>query len=73
LVHLRSVCRALNAWVIPHQVAIPQAHRQFDDGELTDDDLAERARILGRRAVQFADIEPDPSTFEGDQNVGAED
>jgi hypothetical protein len=29
--------------------------------------------VLGRRAVQYADIEPDPSTFEGDQNVGAED
>src|SRR6056297_2798960 len=26
LEHLRSVCRALNAWVIPHQVAIPRAH-----------------------------------------------
>ena len=73
LEHLRSVCRALNAWVIPHQVAIPRAYRQFEGGELVDEDLAERARVLGRRAVQYADIEPDPSTFEGDQNVGAED
>ena len=73
LEHLRSVCRALNAWVIPHQAAIPRAYAQFDDGVLANEDLAERVRVLGRRAVQFADIEPDPGTFEADENVGARD
>ncbi|WP_423997610.1 NADPH-dependent FMN reductase [Halorubrum trapanicum] len=71
LEHLRSVCRALNAWVIPHQVAIPRARSQFEGRELVDEDLDERTLTLGRRAVQYADIEPDPDSFEGDQNVGA--
>ncbi|MDZ5810005.1 NAD(P)H-dependent oxidoreductase [Halorubrum sp. AD140] len=71
LEHLRSVCRALNAWVIPHQVAVPRAHAQFDDGDLVDGDLDGRTLTLGRRAVQYADIEPDPDSFEGEQNVGA--
>jgi len=72
LEHLRSVCRALNAWVVPHQVAIPKAYQAIDDGEIVDDSLDERTLVLGRRAVQYADIEPDPDSFEGDQNVGAE-
>ena len=71
LEHLRSVCRSLNAWVIPHQVAVPRAHAQFEGGELTDEGLDERTLTLGRRAVQYADIEPDPDSFEGSQNVGA--
>jgi len=72
LEHLRSVCRALNAWVIPHQVAVPRAHSQFEDGGFVDEDLDRRALTLGRRAVQYADIEPDPDSFEGEQNVGAQ-
>ncbi len=70
--HLRSVCRALNAWVIPHQVAVPRASSQFEDGAFVDDGLEKRTLVLGRRAVQYADIEPDPDSFEGGQNVGAE-
>jgi NAD(P)H-dependent FMN reductase len=75
--HLRSVCRALNCWVLPHQAAIPQAYRHvtYDegDGRLTNDDLEERVRVLGRRVVQYARIEPDPATFESGENVGAGD
>ncbi|WP_255167242.1 NADPH-dependent FMN reductase [Natrononativus amylolyticus] len=71
LEHLRSVCRALNAWVIPHEVAIPRANRALEDGRFVDDGLEERAATLGRRAVQYAAIEPDPDSFESDQNVGA--
>ena len=71
LEHLRSVCRALNAWVIPHQVAIPRARTAFEDGEFVDPSLEERVAVLGERAVTYANIEPDPSSFEGDQNVGA--
>ncbi len=72
LEHMRSVCRALNAWVIPHEAAIPNAHDAFDDGEFVDPKLATRVETLGRRAVQYATIEPDPDSFESDQNVGAE-
>ena len=73
LEHLRSVCRALNAWVIPHQAAIPQASSQFENGEFVDESLAERVGVLGERAVEYADISPDPGSFEGEQNVGAGD
>jgi NAD(P)H-dependent FMN reductase len=71
--HLRSVSRALNAWVVPHQVAIPRARNAFEDGELTDEGVAERIDVLGERLVQYATIEPDPRTIESKQNVGAED
>jgi NAD(P)H-dependent FMN reductase len=70
LEHLRSVCRALNAWVLPHQAAVPNASHAFDDGEFVDEKLHERVRTLGVRAVQYADISPDPATFESGQNVG---
>ena len=71
--HLRSVCRALDAWVLPHQAAVPNASSQFEAGEITDDRLDERVRVLGRRVVEYARIEPDPSSFEADENVGAGD
>jgi len=69
--HLRSVCRALDAWVVPHQAAIPRASSAFEDGAFVDDDLERRVRTLGRRAVQYANIEPDPDSFESQANVGA--
>ncbi|MDF9747072.1 NADPH-dependent FMN reductase [Natrinema salsiterrestre] len=72
LEHMRSVCRALNAWVIPHEAAIPNASSALEDGEFVDPKLEKRVRTLGRRAVQYATIEPDPDSFESDQNVGAE-
>ncbi len=72
LEHMRSVCRALNAWVIPHEAAVPNAGSAVADGEFVDDKLEERVATLGRRAVQYATIEPDPDSFESDQNVGAE-
>ena len=71
--HLRSVCRALNAWVIPHQVALPRARDKFDETELIDEGDADRVRTLGRRAVEYADIEPDPPCIESTENIGADD
>ena len=73
LEHLRTVCRAMNSWVLPHQAAVPRASSAFDDGEFVDEGTAQRVRVLGRRVVQYANIEPDPPTFEGEQNVGADD
>ncbi|AFZ74881.1 NADPH-dependent FMN reductase [Natronobacterium gregoryi] len=72
LEHLRSVCRALNAWVIPHEAAIPNSGSAFEDGSFVDEKLEQRVVTLGRRAVQYANIEPEPDSFESDQNVGAE-
>ncbi len=71
--HLRSVCRALNAWVLPYQAAVPNASSRFEGGEFVDDGLRERVETLGQRAVQYADIRPDPDSFEAEENVGADD
>jgi NAD(P)H-dependent FMN reductase len=72
LEHLRSVCRALDAWVLPHQAAVPRSHGAFTpEGEIRDEGTRERVRTLGRRVVEYADIQPDPSTFESGQNRGA--
>jgi NAD(P)H-dependent FMN reductase len=68
--HLRAVCRALDAWVLPHQAAVPRASKAFEDGAFVDEDLEARVATLGRRVVEYARIEPDPHTFESDQNVG---
>ncbi|QCC55986.1 NADPH-dependent oxidoreductase [Natronorubrum bangense] len=73
LEHMRSVCRALNAWVIPHEAAIANSHSALEDGAFVDPTLEDRVVTLGRRAVQYATIEPDPASFESDQNVGAEE
>ena len=71
--HLRSVCRALNAWVVPHQVALPEARNKFDGDHLVDDGDEERVRTLGRRVVEYATIEPDPACLESTENLGASD
>ena len=73
LEHLRSVCRALDCWVIPHQAAIPRARNSIEDGEIVDEGIDERVVKLGQEAVQFANIEPDPPSFESEENVGAGD
>ena len=57
--HLRSVCHALNAWVLPHQAAVPRAHTAFDGDGFTDDNLRERVRTLGERVVQCASVSPE--------------
>jgi NAD(P)H-dependent FMN reductase len=75
--HLRSVCRALNAWVLPHQAAIPNARTVFeggpDDWQWLDEGVADRVAVLGTRAVEYANIEPDPPCLESTENVGADD
>ena len=70
--HLRSVCRALDAWVLPYQAAVPNASRRIEDGAFVDSGLEERVETLGLRVVQYANIEPDPMTMESELNVGAE-
>jgi len=72
LEHLRSVCRALDAWVLPHQAALPNVSRRFDGDDIVDEGLDERVRLLGQRVVEYARIEPDPSTFEANENAGGE-
>jgi NAD(P)H-dependent FMN reductase len=62
LEHLRSVARALDAWVLPHQVALPDAHGAFEGGRLTDDELADRVETLGASLVAYAGVESYPET-----------
>ncbi|HET7324556.1 MAG TPA: NAD(P)H-dependent oxidoreductase [Halococcus sp.] len=71
--HLRSVARALHAWIIPHQAAVPQVNDKFENGELVDENSRERVATLGRRAVEYAYIEPDPPSIESTENAGADD
>lgn len=62
LEHLRSVVRALDAWVLPHQVAIPNSHSAFEDGRVIDEGLIERIETLGRDIVEYAGVESYPET-----------
>lgn len=53
--NLRTIGRALHAWVIPSQAMVPEAWKVFDDsGRLTDDDLRERLLNVGREVARFA-------------------
>lgn len=77
LEHLRSVMRALDAWVLPYQAAVPNSSANVDvdpdgSGAFTDDALADRVATLGDRVVRYANIEPDPMSFEGEQNEGGD-
>jgi NAD(P)H-dependent FMN reductase len=71
LEHLRSVCRALDAWVLPYQAAVPRSHSAVRDGTFTDEELEERVAELGREVTQYATIEPSPPSMESEENVGA--
>jgi NAD(P)H-dependent FMN reductase len=71
LEHLRSVCRALDCWVIPHQAAVPRARTAVENGAITDEGIDERVARLGEEAVHYANIEPDPPCLESTENVGA--
>jgi len=62
LEHLQSVSRALDAWVLPHRVAIPNADDAFEDGHLVDDGLDERVETLGSDLVDYAGVESYPET-----------
>ncbi|QLH80063.1 NAD(P)H-dependent oxidoreductase [Halosimplex rubrum] len=69
--HLQSVARSLDAWVVPHQVALPKARSKFEGAALREASDAERVRTLGQRVVEYATIEPDPPCPESAENVGA--
>ena len=52
---LRSVGRSLHAWVIPHQVSVPEAWKIFNQqGQLEDQELQERLLEVGRQVARFA-------------------
>jgi NAD(P)H-dependent FMN reductase len=52
---LRTIGRALHAWVIPEQASIPEAYKAFDQsGTLKDSDLEKRVKEVGRQVARFA-------------------
>lgn len=71
LEHLRSVCRSLNAWVLPWEVAVPRARTVIEGDRFTDEAIEERVVELGERAVEYARISPHQHSFESEENVGA--
>ena len=54
---LRSVGRALRAWVLPQQVSIPDASSVFDEGgHISDPRLGKRLRDTGALVARFATV-----------------
>jgi FMN reductase len=54
---LRTVGRALHAWVVPEQVSIPEAHSAFNEtGHLNDPRLEQRLKAVGRTVARFASV-----------------
>jgi NAD(P)H-dependent FMN reductase len=52
---LRTIGRALHAWVVPEQASIPEAWKVFDEsGNLKDSALEERVKEVGRQVARFA-------------------
>jgi NAD(P)H-dependent FMN reductase len=54
---LRSVGRALHAWVLPQQVAVPEAFKIFDgQGRIHDTGIEQRLHSVGKDAARFAHL-----------------
>ena len=52
---LRTVGRALHAWLAPEQASIPGARSAFDEnGNIKDKKLEERVKTVGRQVARFA-------------------
>ena len=52
---LRNIGRALHAWVIPEQTSVPEAWKVFsEDGKITDAQVEERLKEIGRQVARFA-------------------
>jgi NAD(P)H-dependent FMN reductase len=52
---LRNVGRALHAWVVPEQAAVPEAWKVFEaSGAVKDPRLEERLKGVGRQVARFA-------------------
>jgi NAD(P)H-dependent FMN reductase len=62
---LRTIGRALHAWVLPDQVSIPEAWKHFDhQGKLKDSDVESRLKQLGRQVTRFAYLHSSEQTQE---------
>lgn len=65
LAALRPVFRALHAWVIPDEGAVPKASNAFGvDGKPTDPKMAKRLEEVGRQVARFAFLRHSPEVQE---------
>jgi len=62
LAHLRAVAQILNAWVLPHQVSVPDANTTVAEGRIRDGAIRDRLERLGEAAVAYATIDDHPRT-----------
>lgn len=71
LEHLRSTCRALNAWTLPLEVGIPNSGSVVEDGRITDEGLIDRVHRLGTELVLYAGLKsyPEIINLEIEQNT----
>ncbi|MFB6104915.1 MAG: NADPH-dependent FMN reductase [Halobacteriaceae archaeon] len=62
LAHLRAVSQILNAWVLPHQVSVPDANTTITDDRIRDQAIQDRLERMGEAAVAYATIDDHPQT-----------
>ncbi len=58
--HLRAVCRMLNAWTLPLEVAVPNSHSTVQDDGITDAEIEGRVERLGEELAAYAGLERYP-------------
>jgi NAD(P)H-dependent FMN reductase len=55
---MKTICRNLHCWVLPHEVSIANSAQTFnDDGTVKDLALEERLLNVGRQVVKFASVQ----------------
>lgn len=73
LMHMRTVCRSLNAWVLPKELVIPNSSENISQSQrsITDEEYLERALKVGRKLTEHSTEEKTVNTELGDENEGA--
>jgi hypothetical protein len=71
ILHLRTVARWVRAWVHPTHVGIPSASDAIDDGEVVDEDYADRLTTLGVEMTDYAGIGRLPELLETEPETEA--
>jgi NAD(P)H-dependent FMN reductase len=64
--HLRTVCRALDAWTFPLQVAVPNSSDAFVDDVIVEAALTARLQQLGTAVVEYAGVDQYPALAAAD-------
>jgi FMN reductase len=55
---MKTICRNLHCWVLPHEVSIANSGQAFDeDGALKDPAIEARLLNVGRQVVKFASVQ----------------